>query len=155
MRRTVLILSALIAFVPLGHAVVAAQASDGGAIVLPDALRWEPAQGLPPGAQIAVLYGDPGKTGPFVVRFKFPAGYEVATHSHPTDEFLTVISGRARMAFGEKADEAHAQPLPANAFMILCLASPLGRCRNRHRATFGRTVRSQASALNASGAQYR
>lgn len=119
MRRTVLILSALIAFVPLGHAVVAAQASDGGAIVLPDALRWEPAQGLPPGAQIAVLYGDPGKTGPFVVRFKFPAGYEVATHSHPTDEFLTVISGRARMAFGEKADEAHAQPLPANAFMIL------------------------------------
>ena len=119
MRRTVFILSALIAFVPLGHAAVAAQASEGGAIVLPDALSWTPAQGLPPGAQIAVLYGDPGKTGPFAVRFKFPAGYEVATHSHPTDEFLTVISGRARMAFGEKADEAHAQPLRANAFMIL------------------------------------
>ena len=116
MRETALILSILFVAVPLGHA---AQSAEGGSIVQPDALKWAPAQGVPPGAQVAVLSGDPSKSGPFVLRFKFPAGYELATHSHPTDEFLTIISGKARMAFGEKADTAHAQALPASVFTIL------------------------------------
>jgi quercetin dioxygenase-like cupin family protein len=116
MRGTPLILSIFFGAILLGHA---AQSAEGGSIVQPDALKWAPAQGVPPGAQVAVLWGDPSKSGPFVLRFKFPAGYELATHSHPTDEFLTIISGKARMAFGEKADAAHAQALPASAFTIL------------------------------------
>jgi quercetin dioxygenase-like cupin family protein len=68
---------------------------------------------------MAVLYGDPSKKGPFAVRFKFPSGYALPTHSHPTNEYLTVISGKARMALGEKADETQAQPFPASSFMIL------------------------------------
>lgn len=59
------------------------------------------------------------KKGPFAIRFKFPAGYEIPTHSHATDEFLTVVSGKARMAFGKDADAAHTQPFPTGAFMIL------------------------------------
>jgi quercetin dioxygenase-like cupin family protein len=119
MRPTVFTLFAIVSVSLLSHATIPAQAAGSPKIIQPDALTWAPAQGLPPGAQIAVLYGNPSKKGPFAVRFKFPSGYEVATHSHPTDELLTVISGKARMAFGEKADEAHAQPLPAGAFMIL------------------------------------
>jgi quercetin dioxygenase-like cupin family protein len=116
MRGAALIVSILLGAIPLGHT---AQSAEGGSIVQPDALKWMPAQGLPPGAQVALLSGDPTKSGEFVVRFKFPAGYELATHSHPTDEYLTIISGKARMAFGEKADSAHAQPLPVSAFTIL------------------------------------
>jgi quercetin dioxygenase-like cupin family protein len=119
MRRTATILSVFVLVISFSHTVVSAQAAGSPNIIQADALTWAPAQGLPPGAQIAVLYGNPSKKGPFAVRFKFPSGYEVATHSHPTDELLTVISGKARMAFGAKADEAHAQPLPAGAFMIL------------------------------------
>ena len=116
MRGTPLILSIFFGAILLGHV---AQSAEGGSIVQPDALKWAPAQGVPPGAQVAVLWGDPSKSGPFVLRFKFPAGYELATHSHPTDEFLTIISGKARMAFGEQADAAHAQALPTSAFTIL------------------------------------
>lgn len=119
MRRTALILSAFVSVSLLGYATVPPQAAGSANIIQPDAVTWAPAQGLPPGAQITVLYGNPSKKGPFAVRFKFPSGYQVATHSHPTDELLTVISGKARMAFGENADETHAQPLPAGAFMIL------------------------------------
>jgi quercetin dioxygenase-like cupin family protein len=119
MRQIALILSAFVSISLLGHATVPAKAAESPNIIQPDALTWAPAQGVPPGAQVAVLYGNPSKKGPFAVRFKFPSGYEIATHSHPTNEFLTVISGKARMAFGNKADEAHAQPLPAGAFMIL------------------------------------
>jgi quercetin dioxygenase-like cupin family protein len=99
--------------------LMAAESGSGAGIVQPEALTWVPAQGLPAGAEIAVLYGDPSKEGPFAVRFKFPAGYLIATHSHPTDEFLTVLSGKARMAFGEDAAEAKAQPLGPGSFTNL------------------------------------
>jgi quercetin dioxygenase-like cupin family protein len=82
-------------------------------------LAWAPAEGLPPGAQVAVLYGDPSKTGPFALRFKFPAGYQIPTHSHPTDELLTVLSGKARMSFGEDASEKTAEAMNQDSFMVL------------------------------------
>jgi hypothetical protein len=82
-------------------------------------LTWAPAAGLPPGAQVAVLYGDPSKAGPFALRFKFPKGYVIPTHSHPTDELITVLSGKARMAFGEDAGEMTAQPMSQESFMVL------------------------------------
>src|SRR6202040_3504278 len=54
--------------------------------VQPDSLKGGAAPPvLPQGAQIAVLYGDPGKAGPFVFRLRFPAGYKVAAHKHPND----------------------------------------------------------------------
>src|SRR5712671_3872423 len=49
--------------------------------------KWGPAPPLvPPGAQIAVLAGDPMKAAPYTVRFKFPANYAIPAHSHPADE---------------------------------------------------------------------
>src|SRR4029453_2953436 len=46
---------------------------------------------LPPGAQIAVLAGDPTKSVPYAVRLKFPANYAIPAHSHPTDEHVVVV----------------------------------------------------------------
>ena len=89
------------------------------AIVQPEGLTWGPAPNLPAGAQITVLYGDPSKTGPFAIRLKFPAGYEVPTHSHPTDELITVLSGKALMSFGENSDKAAAQTMGPGTFMSL------------------------------------
>ena len=119
MKRTALILSAFVSVSLLGSAMVPAQAAGSASIIQPDALTWAPAKGVPPGAQVAVLYGNPSKKGPFAIRFKFPAGYEIPTHAHGTDEFLTVVSGKGRMAFGKDADASHTQPLPTGAFMIL------------------------------------
>ena len=48
-----------------------------------DKLTWglfDPNQ--PKGIQIAVLFGDPSKPGPFVVRLKIPAGLELGGHTH-------------------------------------------------------------------------
>ena len=121
MRSTLrlLLATAAAAALVLVPVVRAAEAGSAAKIVAPDSLSFTPAQGLPAGAEIAVLYGDPSKEGPFTVRFKLPAGYTIATHSHPTDEFLTVISGKARMAFGEDANEAKAEPLGPGSFTSL------------------------------------
>ena len=115
MRLTAPVLSALTLLTFAGQPSLAA---DTPSIVQPESLVWMPAEGVPPGAQIAVIYGDPSKEGLFAVRFKFPAGYEIPTHSHPTPEFITMLSGNGRMAFGEKPDAA-TEPLPTGAFMIL------------------------------------
>ena len=115
MSRTALVLAAFVSLALLGQA----GAAESPKIVQPDALTWQPAQGLPPGAEMTVLYGDPTKEGPFAIRFMFPAGYEVGTHSHSNAEFITVLSGKGHMTFGEKADAATAEPLPAGAFMTL------------------------------------
>jgi quercetin dioxygenase-like cupin family protein len=111
--------STLLAFCLTGLGIPAVDAAGTPTLLQPDALVWTPAEGLPPGAEVAVLYGDPTKDGPFTLRFKFPAGYEIATHSHPTDEFVTIVSGKGRMAFGATADAASAQPLAPGAFTVL------------------------------------
>jgi quercetin dioxygenase-like cupin family protein len=116
--RLLLAMTALATF-SLAAGAMASEAGSAAKIVTPESLSFAPAQGLPAGAEIAVLYGDPTKEGPFTARFRFPAGYTIATHSHPTDEFLTVISGKARMAFGEDAEEGKAQPLGPGSFMSL------------------------------------
>lgn len=72
---------------------------------------------LPAGAQVAVLLGNPAEEGPFVIRLKFPAGYEVPPHRHPKEEHVTVISGGFGMATGEKLDRAAAPLLPPGSFV--------------------------------------
>jgi hypothetical protein len=87
-------------------------AADRHVFVQPDSLKWTAAPPvLPKGAQIAVLYGDPGKAGPFVFRLKFPAGYKVAAHIHPNDYNVTVLSGTMYLGMGDKFDPALGEAL--------------------------------------------
>jgi len=60
----------------------------------PDQIRWQPGpRSLPPGAEYAVLEGDPSKEGPFVMRIRVPDGYRIPPHWHPKTERVTVMSG--------------------------------------------------------------
>ena len=80
-------------------------------------LKWGPAPpAFPAGAEMAVLSGDPGKAGPFAVRIRVPAGFKVPAHSHPTDEFVTVISGEISLGMGDKLDQANGKKLDAGGF---------------------------------------
>jgi quercetin dioxygenase-like cupin family protein len=82
-----------------------------------DAVNWGLApRFLPRGAQAAVLVGDPGKPGPFVLRLKFPAGYVIPPHRHSKEEHVTVISGAFTFGLGEKLDRA-AKAFPPGSFV--------------------------------------
>ena len=97
-----------------------ADTMQGHTVVPPQEIKWGPAPDvLPPGAEAAVLFGDPSKEGLFVLRLKMPAGYSVAAHMHPVDEILTVISGSFSMGMGETADQRKAQTLPVGSFFAL------------------------------------
>jgi quercetin dioxygenase-like cupin family protein len=69
---------------------------------------WAPAPPmLPPGAQIAVLSGDPTKSAPYIVRLKFPANYMIPPHSHPTDENVVVVSGAVTFGMGDTLNKSN------------------------------------------------
>jgi quercetin dioxygenase-like cupin family protein len=82
--------------------------------------KWGPAPPmLPPGAQIAVLAGDPTKAVPYTVRLKFPANYDIPAHSHPTDENVTVVSGELFMGMGDKLDRKTGLGLSVGGFGLM------------------------------------
>jgi Domain of unknown function (DUF4437) len=101
---------------------VASTASGAGdsLFINPGDLKWGAAPpALPKGAKISVLYGDPFKSGPFVVRLMAPAGYRIPPHWHSQIENLTVISGVLNLGEGDQLDKAHAHALKAGGYHYL------------------------------------
>jgi Domain of unknown function (DUF4437) len=120
MRRTTGLLASLIVL-SLGSSmtVLAADAPDT-VYANPGDIKWGNAPpSLPKGAKLAVLYGDPGKSGPFVMRLMTPASYKIAPHWHSQTENLTIISGTLYLGSGDKADKAHEHALKAGGFHYL------------------------------------
>ena len=75
-----------------------------GVVVVKSAeLKWEDYPDRP-GVRRAIVEGDLTKPGPFVMRVKFPAGYKLPPHMHPTLEHTTIISGGMRLGFGTNPD---------------------------------------------------
>jgi quercetin dioxygenase-like cupin family protein len=114
--RFVSALLALLAMLPVLSAL-GADAGDSHSFILPKSIQWQDAPpSLPKGAQAAVLYGDPGKAGTFVIRLKTPAGYKIPPHWHGQAENLTVISGTLYLGMGDKMQPAEAHALSAGGF---------------------------------------
>lgn len=110
--------AALLAFAALCAPVAIAQSAH--VMENPTAAKWGPAPPmLPPGAQIAVLAGNPTASGPYTVRLKFPANYDIPAHSHPTDENVTVVSGAVFFGMGDRLDRNSGQPLGVGGFAMM------------------------------------
>ena len=104
---------------PLRAQAKPAQAAPAAKHVLlsPGDLKWGPAPpGLPAGGQAAVVDGDPSKPGAFVLRAKFPDGYRVPPHWHPTVEHVTVLSGTLMVGMGDTFDEKGMTALASGGF---------------------------------------
>jgi hypothetical protein len=84
----------------------------------PDQIKFGPAPpGLTPGAQLAVLEGDPmGSSGDFTVRLKMPDSYRIAPHWHPKRENVTVVSGSFKVGMGDSFDASKMSVFPAGSF---------------------------------------
>lgn len=58
---------------------------------------------LPKGCEMAILEGHPKKTNLFTVRFKTNTDFYMPAHTHPKDERVTMLQGKAAVAFGLNA----------------------------------------------------
>ncbi len=66
----------------------------------------------------AVLFGDPEKPGPYVMRIKWLPGNFSRPHFHPNDRFFTVISGTWWIGTGDRYDPDRTVPAPAGSYVI-------------------------------------
>jgi quercetin dioxygenase-like cupin family protein len=119
--------SAILAFdllaVLLGVALLPVPAAAGGQldrtavdIVAPADLKWvRNAAGT---QEQAVLFGDPAKPGPYVIRIKWLPGNMSRPHSHSTDRFFVVISGTWWVGSGTKYDPAATIPVKPGSYVI-------------------------------------
>ena len=109
-----LIAAAVLTAIAGSASVAGAQAKSGMGMEAPHsmALKWGPAPDVfPAGAKMAVERGDPTKSGEFVVRLSFPAGYRLPPHWHPTDEHVAVQSGEFLVGMGDMVDQAKTMKL--------------------------------------------
>ncbi|MSR54413.1 MAG: DUF4437 domain-containing protein [Gemmataceae bacterium] len=118
MKRTIFFVSSiLISSVWLNQPADADDHESRASLYQADRLKWNdgPAS-LPAGAKIAILEGDPTKSGQFVMRIKLPDGYKLPPHTHPKPERVTIISGSFHLGMGEKFDAKKGVQLPAGTY---------------------------------------
>lgn len=78
-------------------------------VVRAAATAWRPCPpSLPPGCELAVLEGDPRGHDLFTVRFRVAESFVMPPHTHPRDERVTIVSGRAAVAFGAESERSDA-----------------------------------------------
>lgn len=111
------LLMAAVLGVMMGTAAEAEAQENNISTVTAEEVNWMPAPDFfPEGAEFAVIKGDPGQAGPFTVRLRFPAGYEIPAHKHPSYEHITVLSGTLYIGEGEQLDHAKGTALPTGSF---------------------------------------
>ncbi|HEX6503674.1 MAG TPA: cupin domain-containing protein [Terriglobales bacterium] len=115
MRKSAVVLGTVLLGIALAHSGSARNAFAA------DQIQFGPAPAfLQPGAQLAVLEGDPGaSSGDFTVRLKMPADYKIAPHWHPKRENVTVISGALKVGMGDKFDSSKMGTFAAGSFAYL------------------------------------
>jgi hypothetical protein len=124
-----------------GAQPAAHEASAGHVMVTPDELKWGAGPpSLPAGARVAVVEGDPTKSGQFTIYARMPANYRIPAHWHPTDERVTVVSGTFYMGLGDKLDPAKGKLLPVGGYALM-------RAKTRHYAWTTREAIIQIQAM--------
>ena len=69
------------------------------------------------GVQAAVISGDPGKPGIYVIRAKFPPGIMSSPHTHDEDRYAVVLKGTWYTGTDADWDPAKTVPLKVGSFM--------------------------------------
>ena len=88
--------------------------SEGRAMWLPSAMRWE-----------AILYGDPTASGRYTLRVRLPAGYKIAPHVYDGTREVTVISGTLNFSYGDKYRPEGYTSLGPGSFFVEAAKVPL------------------------------
>jgi hypothetical protein len=124
MRRTVVAVFASGLSAAVGYAAGMANFPDLATLnskafkaTLPENIKWGPAAGLP-GAETAVLVGDPTKSGLYVVVNRFHPGSFSRPHYHPNDRYIMVLSGTWWAATGTKFDPDSTVPIKPGTFVV-------------------------------------
>jgi len=118
MTRLTRVLALAVCTVLLAVSLGSAQQINRSAVdfITPDNIKWvRNAAGT---NEQAVLFGDPEKPGPYVIRLRWLPGNMSRPHYHQNDRFFVVISGTWWLGTGETFDPNSTVPVPAGTYVI-------------------------------------
>lgn len=88
-------------------------------VVYADKIQWQPCPpNLPEGCEMAVLEGNPKSNDLYTVRFKLNGDFVMPPHTHPTEERVTILQGKAYVAFGKDATREDAKEFGTGDYYI-------------------------------------
>jgi quercetin dioxygenase-like cupin family protein len=111
-----IVAAAVIALAARSGPLLAETDAKGFVRTTPEQVIWQTPQGPSEAAQ-AVLEGDPGKPGIYVVRVKFPPHTFSMPHWHSTDRHIVVLKGTWYMGVGEAFDPSTAVAMPVGSYV--------------------------------------
>jgi len=117
-------------------------------VIRSEDIQWRSFPAFPPAARLAVLFGDPTKPGPYLIRVKLPAGTKMLPHRHPEDRIYTVISGVFYIGLGDEFDESKLIANAPGSVLVLPGGQP-----HFHWAKSGEYV-TQVNAIGPLGLEY-
>jgi quercetin dioxygenase-like cupin family protein len=121
-RQGAVFLVVSLASLPPGSLAQAPKGGEHHTVVAADGMQWKL---LRPGAEIAVVSGDPDKSGSaFVLRFRYRGRARIPPHWHPADEHLTILSGTFRLGTGSSGDEGATTALGPGAYALVAAKMP-------------------------------
>ncbi|MDJ0745698.1 MAG: cupin domain-containing protein [Xenococcaceae cyanobacterium MO_167.B27] len=112
--KTAVILLVLLAAMLLSSQSALSAENTNSKIADLSTLTWKPLEGIPEGAEVAVLNGNPA-TGASEVAIRLPAGYLFPHHSHTSSEVLFWSEGE----FTYIADDGSKQTLKPDSYLNL------------------------------------
>ncbi|MEO8098492.1 MAG: cupin domain-containing protein [Acidobacteriota bacterium] len=81
---------------------------------LPDKIDWKKTAS----SDTAILQGDPAKPGIYIELVRWKAGNTSRPHTHPTDRYITVISGTWWLGTGTEYDPASMFAVKAGTYVV-------------------------------------
>lgn len=83
-----------------------------------ESLKWRKFPNLPQAIELATVFGDPSKPGPYVFRARMPEGTQLMPHRHPDERRVTVLTGTYLSGVGENYDLGKATEYPVGSFYV-------------------------------------
>ena len=88
-------------------------------VVQPSDVQFKPWQGLRPATgEMAMMYGDLNKPGPYLVLMRWNPGWFSAPHNYRTDRICVVVSGTWWVNSGADFTPAQAVPVHVGGFVL-------------------------------------
>jgi hypothetical protein len=118
MERRAFLLSSMMLALASGRATASPIDPKQTFVLQRDQIKFASWDGLPPDSgEMAKLYGDFDKPGPYLVMMKWHPGWFSAPHSYATDRIQVVLSGTWWVNSGADFDPRNAVPVPAGGFV--------------------------------------
>lgn len=97
-------------------AMSAGAQTSGGRFKDLDSLRWRKSG---EGIEMAIVDGNPQRTGDFTYAIRFKAGAAFPPHWHPKETRVLVVSGQVRVGFSDDLDTLHARVIGPGSFAAI------------------------------------